>query len=57
MYQFVASVDQQGDYNLQLETKFVKKHLVFAQIFECEVRGLLEKTIWLYTLTPIYFEI
>ena len=57
MYQLVASVDQQGDYNLQIKTNFVKKHLVFAEILDSEVGGTVKNSLCLYILTPIYFEI
>ena len=51
MYQLVASVDQQRDYNLQIKTNFVKKHLVFAEILDSEVGGTVKNS-----LLFIYFD-
>ena len=40
MYQAIIYVNQQGDNNLQIETKFVKKHQVVTDRKECTVGGL-----------------
>ena len=40
MYEAIKYVDQQGDNNLQIETKFVKKHQVVTDRKECTVGGL-----------------
>ena len=40
MYQAKIYVAQQGDNNLQLDTKFVKKHPVVPDLLDWEVGGL-----------------
>ena len=40
MYQAIIYADQQGDNNLQKETKFVEKHQVVTDRKECTVGGL-----------------
>ena len=40
MYQAVIYADQQGDNNLQINTKFVKKHQVVTDKKECTVGSL-----------------
>ena len=40
MYQAIIYADQQGDNNLQIDTKFVKKHQVVTDRKECTVGGL-----------------
>ena len=43
VYNLKTWVVQQGDYNLYINSMFVIKHLVIAEIFKCKVRGLLKK--------------
>ena len=40
MDQAIIYADQQGDNNLQIETKFIKKHQVVTDRKECTVGGL-----------------
>ena len=40
MDQAIIYADQQGDNDLQIETKFVKKHQVVTDRKECTVGGL-----------------
>ena len=40
MYQAIIYMDQQGDNNLQLDTKFVKKHPVVPDFLDYKVGGL-----------------
>ena len=40
MYQAIIYADQQGNNNLQIDTKFVKKHQVVTDRKKCTVGGL-----------------
>ena len=40
MYEAIIYADQQGDNNLQIDNKFVKKHQVVTERKECQVGGL-----------------